>query len=177
MSSVSSSQLYKFTVNTDYVVVVKLCIQLRSQRLLQILPTFSQLRLKTQAREYMLSCTVCRWIGYSSNAVCHLPSMLLCFGHRKEHPACTSWVMRSWHGCLSWMRCRFFCIMSNQCYCHPKTPSPLASFISRLVSPFWYWLTQVLLEKVAVKWVFLPKLHAPVVRCWVLTLCHEVYCG
>ena len=104
----SFSQLYKFTVNTDYVVVVKLCIQLRSQRLLQILPTSSQLRLKTQAREYMLFCTVCRWIGYSSNAVCHLLSMLLCFGHRKEHPACTSWVMRSWHGCLSWMRCRFF---------------------------------------------------------------------
>ena len=108
MSSVSSSQLHKFTVNTDYVVVVKLCIQLRSQRLLQILPTSSQLRLKTQAREYMLLCTVCRWIGYSSNAVRHLPSMLWCFGHRKEHPDCTSWVMRSWHGCLSWMRCRFF---------------------------------------------------------------------
>ena len=28
-----------------------------------------------------------------------------------------------------------------------KTPSPLASFKSRLVSPFWYQLTQVVLEK------------------------------
>ena len=30
---------------------------------------------------------------------------------------------------------------------HPKTPSSLASFKSRLVLPFWYWLTQVVLEK------------------------------
>jgi len=30
---------------------------------------------------------------------------------------------------------------------HPKTQSSLASFISRLVLPFWYRLTQVVLEK------------------------------
>ena len=30
---------------------------------------------------------------------------------------------------------------------HPKTLSSLASFKSILVSPFWYWLTQVVLEK------------------------------
>ena len=30
---------------------------------------------------------------------------------------------------------------------HPETPSPLASFKSRLVLPFWYWLTQAVLEK------------------------------
>ena len=30
---------------------------------------------------------------------------------------------------------------------HPKTPSSLASFISRLVLPFWYRLTPVVLEK------------------------------
>jgi len=29
----------------------------------------------------------------------------------------------------------------------PKTSSSLASFKSRLVIPFWYWLTQVVLEK------------------------------
>ena len=29
---------------------------------------------------------------------------------------------------------------------HPKNPSSLASFKSRLVLPFWYWLTQVVLE-------------------------------
>jgi len=30
---------------------------------------------------------------------------------------------------------------------HPKTPSSLASFKSRLVLPLWYRLTQVVLEK------------------------------
>ena len=30
---------------------------------------------------------------------------------------------------------------------HPKTPSSLASLKSRLILPFWYWLTQVVLEK------------------------------
>jgi len=33
---------------------------------------------------------------------------------------------------------------------HPQTPSSLASFKSRMVlpfSPFWYWLTQVVVEK------------------------------
>jgi len=30
---------------------------------------------------------------------------------------------------------------------YPKTPSSLASFESRLVLPFWYRLTQVVLEK------------------------------
>ena len=30
---------------------------------------------------------------------------------------------------------------------HPKIPSSLALFTSRLVLPLWYWLTQVVLEK------------------------------
>jgi len=30
---------------------------------------------------------------------------------------------------------------------HPKTPSSLASFKSRLALPFWRWHTQVVLEK------------------------------
>jgi len=30
---------------------------------------------------------------------------------------------------------------------HPETPSPLASFKSRVVSPFWYQLTYAVLEK------------------------------
>ena len=30
---------------------------------------------------------------------------------------------------------------------HPKIPSSLASFKSRVVLPFWYWLTQINLEK------------------------------
>jgi len=36
---------------------------------------------------------------------------------------------------------------------HPKTPSSLASFKFRLVLPFWYQLTQVVLEERPIKWV------------------------
>ena len=39
------------------------------------------------------------------------------------------------------------CMWSNRCHCHPKIPSSLASFKSKLVSPFWYRLVQVVLEK------------------------------
>ena len=36
---------------------------------------------------------------------------------------------------------------------HPKTPSSLASFKSRMVLSFWYRITQVVMEKEAVKWL------------------------
>ena len=39
------------------------------------------------------------------------------------------------------------CIMVQLMPLHPKTPSSLASFKSSLVLPFWYLLTQVVLEK------------------------------
>ena len=35
---------------------------------------------------------------------------------------------------------------------HPKTSSSLASFNARLVLPFWYQLTQVVLEKRPLNW-------------------------
>jgi len=35
---------------------------------------------------------------------------------------------------------------------HPQTPPSLASFKSRLVLPFWYRLTQVVLEKRPLNW-------------------------
>jgi len=38
---------------------------------------------------------------------------------------------------------------------HPQTPSSLALFKSRLVLPFSYQLTQVVLEKVVIKQAFL----------------------
>ena len=44
-----------------------------------------------------------------------------------------------------WSEVQIVCIWSS--WCRPKTPSSLASFKSRLVLPFWYWLTWVVLEK------------------------------
>ena len=43
-----------------------------------------------------------------------------------------------------WSEVQIVCIWSGWCHC---IPSSLASFKSRLVLPFWYWLTQVVLEK------------------------------
>ena len=39
------------------------------------------------------------------------------------------------------------CIWPSWCYCHTKTPPSLDAFKSRLVSPLWYRLIQVVLEK------------------------------
>jgi len=47
--------------------------------------------------------------------------------------------------CLAHMQ--IVSIWSSWCHCIPEPPSSLASFESRLVLPFWYWLTKVVLEK------------------------------
>jgi len=54
--------------------------------------------------------------------------------------------MRCWCGYLSGATCSV-CIWSSWCHWHPQTPSSLASFKSRLVLPFWYRLTRVVVEK------------------------------
>jgi len=46
-----------------------------------------------------------------------------------------------------WSEVQIVCIWSSWCHCHPKTPSSLASFKSRLVLPSWCRFTQVVLEK------------------------------
>ena len=67
-------------------------------------------------------------------------------GHQEEHPACKNWVMRCWCGYLSGARCRLFAYGTADTTAS-QTPSYLASFKSRLILPFWYQLTQVVLEK------------------------------
>jgi len=46
-----------------------------------------------------------------------------------------------------WSKVQIVSIWSSWCYCTQKTPSLLASFKSRHVLPFWYRLTQVVVEK------------------------------
>ena len=46
-----------------------------------------------------------------------------------------------------WSEVQIVCIWSSWCHCFSKTPSSLDSFKSRLVLPFWYHLTQVVVEK------------------------------
>ena len=55
--------------------------------------------------------------------------------------------MRCWCGYLSGVRFADCLRMVQLMPLHPKTPSSLASFKSRLVLAFWYRLTQVVLEK------------------------------
>ena len=74
-------------------------------------------------------------------------ALTLLVGRLEDHPACKNWVLRCWCGYLSGVRCWIVCIWSSWCHCHSIALSSLASFKSRLVLPFWYWLTQVVLEK------------------------------
>ena len=69
-----------------------------------------------------------------------LLSVLWCSWHQEEHPACKNWVMKCWCGCSE--RGADCLHMVQLMLLHPT-----ASFISRLVLPFWYRLTRVVLEK------------------------------
>ena len=73
-------------------------------------------------------------------------TLTLLVGHQEEHLACENWGMRCWCGYLSEHGAD--CLHMVQLMpVHPETPSSLASFKSRVVSPFWYRLTRVFLEK------------------------------
>ena len=78
-----------------------------------------------------------------------VPSMLWrCWlGIRKSIWPAKNWVMRCWCGYLSGARCRLFAYGPADATASKKTPSSLASLKSRLVLPFWYQLTEVVLEK------------------------------
>jgi len=55
--------------------------------------------------------------------------------------------MGYWCGYLSAVKCRLFADGPADATAIPTPPSSFASFNSRPVSPFWYWLTQVVLER------------------------------
>jgi len=59
-------------------------------------------------------------------------------------PVKKKWVMRCWRGYLSGARCKWFAHGPADA---TATPSSLASLKSKLVQPFWYWLTRLVLEK------------------------------
>jgi len=52
--------------------------------------------------------------------------------------------MGYWHGYLSGARCKWFAYGPADA---TPTPLSLASLKSRMVLPFWCWLTEVVLEK------------------------------
>ena len=78
-------------------------------------------------------------------SACAFSALTLLVGGRKGIRPVKNWVVGCWHGYLSGARCRVqTCICSSWCHCHSLS---LASVKSRLVLPFWYQLTWVVLEK------------------------------
>ena len=73
-----------------------------------------------------------------------MPSVLWsCWlGDRKGIRPVKNWAVGCWHGYLSVARCR----LAWPSWCHYHSLF-LASVKSRLFLPFWYWLTQVVLDK------------------------------
>ena len=78
----------------------------------------------------------------------HVPSVLwrCCLRIRNSIRRVKNWVMTCWCGYLSGVRCRLFAYGPADATAS-QAPSSLASFKSRLVLPFWYRLTQVVLKK------------------------------
>jgi len=84
------------------------------------------------------SCCVCQWQWYSKS-VFAFSALTLLVGRQEGHPACKK--LRG--GVLAWLSVWSdvqICIWPSWCHCHSLS---LASVKSRLVIPFWYWLTRV----------------------------------
>jgi len=108
-------------------------------------PTASKQSTKLKSEHWsqpgkLLICFILSWSSYDA-----FTALTLLVGYQEEHPACKNWVMRCWCGYLSGARCRLSAYGPADATAS-KTPSS-ASFKSRLVFPFWYRLTQVVLEK------------------------------
>jgi len=65
-------------------------------------------------------------------------------GGRKGIRPVKNWVIRCWHAWLSVWSEMQTCIWPSWCHCHSLS---LASVKSRLMLPFWYRLTRLVLEK------------------------------
>ena len=80
-------------------------------------------------------CVVCLVGAFSA--------LTLLVGWQEGHPACkkTSGGVLAWLSVWSEMQT---CIWSSGCHCHSLSLAPVKS---RLVLPFWYWLTRVVPEK------------------------------
>ena len=70
-------------------------------------------------------------------------ALTLLVGRQEGHLACKNWVVGCWRGYLSGARCRLAYGPADATATHLS----LASVKSRLVLPFWYRLTRVVLDK------------------------------
>jgi len=86
---------------------------------------------------------VCVCVRSTVNA---FSAVTLLVRHREEHQTCKNWVMRCWCGYLSGVRCRLFAYDPADATAIPK-PHHLLPRLNTLVLPFWYQITQGVLEK------------------------------
>ena len=73
-------------------------------------------------------------------------AVTLLVGHQEEHSACKNWVMGCWCGYLSGARCRLFAYGPADATAIPNAVIFCLIYIQTGL-PFWYRLTQVVLEK------------------------------
>ena len=84
------------------------------------------------------SCIQC-----TNQIICSYSALTLLVGRQEGHPACKK---KQSDGVLAWLSVwseEQTCIWTSWCHCHSLSLAPVKS---RLVLPFWYRLTQVVLE-------------------------------
>ena len=85
-----------------------------------------------------------RCLNFNNLSNSAFSALTLLVGRQEGHPACKNIrVVGCWCGCLSGAGCRL-ALWPSWCRCHPLS---FASVKSRLVLPFWYWLTWVVPDK------------------------------
>ena len=88
-------------------------------------------------------CLVCLRVKRALSVLCAFSALTLLVGRQEGHPACK----KQSGGVLAWLSVWSevqTCIWPSWCHCHSLSLAPVKS---RLVLPFWYRLTQVVLEK------------------------------
>jgi len=99
--------------------------------------------------------------------ICAFSALTLLVGPQEGHPACKNRVVWYWRGYLSGARCMW----PSSCHCHSLSLAPVKS---RLVLPFWYRLTQVVLEKRPLNGCSCSSLHVYVIRSsWIWAYFHK----
>ena len=125
----------------------------------------------------LLTCSC--YIGCNYIVLICLESLFtLLVGCQEEQPACKNFSDDSDEVLLwlsVWSELQIVCIWSSWCHCHPKTPSSLALFKSRLVLPFWYWLTQDALERRPLNGCSSSSSSSGCVSSWTIHVC--LWCG
>ena len=101
-------------------------------------------------RLFLTLCTTNRpWCDLISHCNIHtmfaFGALTLLVGRQEGHPVCKkTWVVGRWRAWLSVCSEAQTCIRPSWCHCHSLS---LTSVKSRLVLPFWYRLTRVVLDK------------------------------